>query len=56
MNAIKKKYFMPQINKIILDNQVSLALESTPPIGPEELVYQSGKSINPFKISDNSMI
>ncbi len=32
----KKKYKAPEIVKIELDNEISLALESEPPIGPEE--------------------
>lgn len=33
----KKKYIAPVIEIISLDNEISLALESAPPIGPEEL-------------------
>ncbi len=32
----KKTYTAPQIEFIILDNEISLALESAPPFGPEE--------------------
>jgi len=32
----KRKYFKPVIMLIHLDNQISLALESLPPAGPEE--------------------
>jgi len=32
----KKKYIMPRIEWIPLDNEISLALESNPPIGPSE--------------------
>lgn len=32
----KIKYITPQIKLIILDNEISLALESAPPIGPGE--------------------
>lgn len=32
----KKKYKTPRIEIIILDNEISLALESTPPVGPDE--------------------
>jgi hypothetical protein len=32
----KKKYIAPTIFGIRLDNQISLALESTPPFGPDE--------------------
>jgi hypothetical protein len=32
----KKKYIAPQLELIELDNDVSLALESSPPEGPNE--------------------
>jgi hypothetical protein len=32
----KKSYVAPQIELIKLDNEISLALESTPPAGPSE--------------------
>jgi len=33
----KKKYYStPQIEQILLDNEISLALASTPPEGPDE--------------------
>ena len=32
----KKKYNTPQLQLIELDNEISLALESNPPIGPGE--------------------
>ena len=33
----KKTYKAPLIDLIKLDNEISLALESTPPAGPEEV-------------------
>lgn len=36
----KKEYFVPQIERINLDNEISLALESTPPFGPGEAVLK----------------
>jgi hypothetical protein len=33
---MKKQYISPYINVILLDNEISLALESNPPAGPEE--------------------
>jgi hypothetical protein len=33
----KKKYLKPRIEIIFLDNEISLALESTPPDGPGEV-------------------
>jgi len=32
----KKKYIVPLLELVILDNEISLALESLPPEGPEE--------------------
>jgi hypothetical protein len=32
----KKQYTIPAIEIIILDNEISLALESSPPAGPSE--------------------
>jgi hypothetical protein len=32
----KKEYTAPRIEWIPLDNEISLALESTPPFGPDE--------------------
>jgi hypothetical protein len=32
----KKKYTVPAIEIIMLDNEISLALESSPPAGPSE--------------------
>lgn len=34
--TLKKKYFSPEIEMIILDNEISLALASDPPFGPDE--------------------
>jgi hypothetical protein len=46
----KKKYSTPEIEQIKLDSQISLALESTPPEGPDELGQLSFPASNP----DNS--
>ena len=32
----KKKYITPRIEWIPVDNEISLALESAPPVGPSE--------------------
>ena len=32
----KKKYTVPRIEIIFLDNEISLVLESAPPVGPSE--------------------
>ena len=47
----KKKYTAPVIEIILLDNEISLALESTPPDGPGEGIVQLTDSLNrdPFK-------
>jgi len=42
----KKKYTKPRIEIIFLDNEISLALESAPPVGPDE-TFNSVQ--NPFK-------
>lgn len=47
----KRSYFPPIIAEIILDNEISLALESFPPDGPNEGAYFSPDFLenNPFK-------
>jgi hypothetical protein len=45
----KKNYITPRIEWIPLDNEISLALESNPPIGPGELT--DNLSQNPYKNS-----
>jgi len=42
-----KAYNSPEIQIIHLDNEISLALESAPPAGPDELVEYN--QLNPFK-------
>ena len=32
----KRIYLKPRINQVLLDNEISLILESTPPVGPSE--------------------
>jgi hypothetical protein len=50
----KKKYIKPRIEWIPLDNEISLALESTPPIGPSEgFNYNSN---NPFNNQPQNII
>jgi hypothetical protein len=47
----KKKYTSPIIEQIILDNEIALALASSPPAGPEET------STNlPFNINKNPFV
>lgn len=43
----KRIYSNPEIIIIELDNEISLALESNPPLGPDEVVQST--QINPFK-------
>ena len=47
----KKKYTTPQVQIISLDNEISLALQSSPPEGPDETMnYNIEQDINnPFK-------
>ena len=47
----KKKYLAPQVQLIALDNEISLALQSSPPDGPGETMnYNIESDINnPFK-------
>lgn len=42
MEIIVKKYITPNIEIIPLDNEISLALQSSPPEGPDE-VYLMNK-------------
>jgi hypothetical protein len=50
-NIVKKEYSTPVIDKIKLDNEVSLTLDSTPPTGPNEGYLKAPEYINndPFK-------
>jgi hypothetical protein len=36
MKATKQPYVCPEIEIVFLDNEISLALTSNPPIGPDE--------------------
>ena len=47
----KKKYITPQVEFILIDNEISLALESVPPVGPSESLNLNKK--NPFKTDIN---
>jgi hypothetical protein len=48
---LKSSYFSPSIERIIIDSQISLALESAPPGGPGENYSNSAHYFNndPFK-------
>jgi len=49
----KKIYSTPTIETIELDNEISLALQSSPPVGPDEgfNMFQNTNFANPFKSS-----
>jgi hypothetical protein len=47
----KKRYIKPGIEWILLDNEISLALESSPPAGPGELGMSAPSNFNPFNTS-----
>lgn len=53
---IKKLYITPHIESILLDNEMSLALESAPPAGPDESLQSTQyNQYNPFK-SDTTLV
>lgn len=41
-----KQYIKPRIELIFLDSEITLALESTPPEGPGEIVYNAPMYFN----------
>jgi hypothetical protein len=43
---MKAKYISPTIEVIVLDNEISLALESTPPLGPNEDIFSFSSEAN----------
>ena len=44
----KKTYKAPHIELIKLDNEISLALESTPPFGPDETRLNFNQNLDNF--------
>jgi hypothetical protein len=42
----KISYNAPQLERIIIDNEISLALESTPPMGPNETMLIKDSQTN----------
>lgn len=44
--AEKRMYYSPAIEQIKLDNEISLALESSPPAGPGEASQQVNTHFN----------
>ena len=51
MNTIKQIYIVPKMERIELDNEISLQLESTPPQAPGEAYLKIPEYLNidPFK-------
>lgn len=51
MNTIKQQYHSPMVERIELDNEIALQLESTPPKAPGEanLVSPEYLCSDPFK-------
>ena len=49
----KLAYFAPQIERIVLDNEISLTLDSSPPVGPGGgyLIKPEYLNNDPFKIN-----
>jgi hypothetical protein len=52
-NKEYRLYVSPVIERIELDNEISLALESTPPDGPDEGYLKAPEFLNndPFKMN-----
>jgi len=49
----KKIYSAPQIEQIILDKEISLALESNPPAGPNEGAFLTPDCLKSDPYKDN---
>jgi len=45
-NIAKRDYKTPLIEQVKLDNDISLALESTPPLGPGEIAKVAPEHFN----------
>jgi hypothetical protein len=45
----KKEYIAPCVELIVLDNEISLALQSEPPLGPGEVASLDSHVQNPFQ-------
>lgn len=46
MKTENQKYVRPEIEIIVLDNEISLALESNPPFGPDEEYVMNDHLVN----------
>lgn len=44
-----REYVKPEIEIIKIDNEISLSLDSNPPIGPDEKLFISGSHTDPYK-------
>jgi len=52
INGVKKVYVQPEIEHVVMDNEISLQLASTPPLDPESnLMNPSFINQDPFKSS-----
>lgn len=54
MKIKKQVYITPQIQSIIIDSEINLTLDSTPPEGPNELTLKASPNYftnDPFKIN-----
>lgn len=49
-NGRKRIYVKPQIMRIILDNEISMVMQSAPPGDPGGSLQPEHFSINPFKL------
>ncbi|MGB4577611.1 MAG: hypothetical protein WBI06_12040 [Paludibacter sp.] len=55
METIKSIYIAPDVERILIDNEISLALESElPPFGPDETMNTANfNNANPFKLTNS---
>jgi hypothetical protein len=51
--AEKRMYNSPEIELIKLDNEISLALESYPPVGPDESKNYAPEYFDNFSFKEN---
>lgn len=47
---IKRSYAKPQIERVKLDNEISMVMMSAPPADPDGSLQPDNFSINPFKM------
>lgn len=46
MKVIKREYQSPAIERVVLDNEISLSLNSLPPDGPDEGIGKTPEYFN----------